>query len=354
MIRVAWRQFRGQAAVGAIGIVLVAIVTALTGPHLAHLYDTTVATCGEHGDCSMARTTFLANDNTLCTWLGILVVVMPGIIGLFWGAPLVARELEAGTYRLVWTQSITRARWLTVKFAMICLASVMLAGILSLLVTWWASPLDRAKGALYSTFDQRDIVPIGYAAFALALGVTVGLLVRRTVPAMAATLAVFVATLLTVARWVRPHLITPTTEVLGLNPQTTGFGSANGGPFTLIPNPPNLPNTWIYSAQFVDKAGHALSAPYVASACRALVVGAQAGRGGPAVAGHASRVVTPPGAQAQLQACFSKIGATFHQVVVYQPSSRYWTFQWSELGIYLGAALVLLGTCTWWIRHRLT
>ncbi len=354
MIRLAWRQFRVQAAVGAIGIVLVAIVAALTGPHLAHLYDTTVATCGEHGDCSMARTTFLANDNTLSTWLGILVVVMPGIIGLFWGSPLVARELETGTHRLVWTQSITRARWLAAKFAMICVAGMILVGILSLLVTWWASPLDRAKGALYSTFDQRDVVPIGYAAFALALGVTIGLLVRRTVPAMAATLAVFVATLLAVARWVRPHLITPMTEVLGLSPQTTGFGSANGGPFTLVPNVPNLPNAWIYSTQFVDKAGHPLPASYVATACRALITGARASGGGPAAVGHVARVPTPPGQQAQLQACFAKIGATFHQLVTYQPAGRYWTFQWYELGIYLGAALVLVSTSTWWIRHSLT
>jgi hypothetical protein len=171
---------------------------------------------------------------------------------------------------------------------------------------------------------------------------------------MAATLVVLVATLLAVAHWVRPHLITPMTEVLGLNPDTTGFGSANGGPFTLIPNLPNLPNTWINSAQLVDKAGHVLSASHVASACPALVAGAQAAGGGPAPVGHVSEAPTPAGAQAQLQACFAKVGATFHQVVTYQPSSRYWTFQWYELGIYIGAALVLVGICTWWIRHRLT
>lgn len=354
MIRLAWRQFRVQAGVGAAALVIVAIVIALTGPHLVHLYDTTIATCGAHVECSSVTTAFLANDSTLHTWLGILVVVVPGIIGLFWGAPLVARELEAGTHRLVWTQSVTRTRWLAVKFAVICLGSIILAGVLSLLITWWASPLDRAKGSVYSTFDQRGIVPIGYAAFALALGVTAGLLIRRAVPAMAATLVVFVATLLAVAHWVRPRLIAPMTEVLGLNQRTTGFGSANGGPFTLIPNLPNLPNTWIYSAQFVDKAGHALSPSYVATACRTLIASAQAGGGGPAAAGHVSKAPTPAGAQAQLQACFAKVGATFHQVVAYQPSSRYWTFQWYELSIYFGATLVLVGICTWWIRHRLT
>jgi hypothetical protein len=353
MIRLAWRQFRAQAAVGAAGLVVIAVVSALTGPHLAHLYHTTVGTCGAERDCFTAATAFLGNDSTLHTWLGIVVVVIPGIIGLFWGAPLVARELETGTHRLVWTQSITRTRWLTVRFAVPCVGGMVLAGVLSLLVTWWASPLDRAKGAVYSTFDQRDIVPIGYAAFALALGVTAGLLIRRAIPAMAVTLVAFVATLLAVAHWLRPHLIPPMTKGLELNQQTTSFGSANGGPFTLVPNPPDLSNTWVYSAQIVDKTGHPLSPSYVASVCRALVASAQATGGGPAAGGHVSRVPTPAGAQAQLQACFAKVGATFHQVVTYQPSSRYWTFQWYELGIYLGAALVLIGICTWWIRHRL-
>jgi ABC-type transport system involved in multi-copper enzyme maturation permease subunit len=354
MIRLAWRQFRGQVAVGAFGLVAIAIVTALTGPHLAHLYDTNVANCSAHGDCSTATTAFLTDDSTLRTWLGILVVVVPGIIGLFWGAPLVARELEAGTHRLVWTQSVSRTRWLSVKFSVTCLAAMVTTGVLSLLVTWWASPLDRAKGSLYSTFAQRDIVPLGYTAFALALGVTAGLLIRRTIPAMAATLVAFVALLLAVGHWIRPRLITPTTEVLGINPQTTGFGSANGGPFTLVPNLPNLPNGWIYSAQFVDRAGHTLAPAYVASACRTLIASAQAGGGGPAADGHSSRVPTPAGAQAQLQACFSRVGATFHDVVAYQPAGHYWTFQWYELGIYLVAALVLVGFSAWWVRRRLT
>ena len=44
-----------------------------------------------------------------------LAYVVPAVIGIFWGAPMIAREIEAGTYRLVWTQSITRTRWLVSK-----------------------------------------------------------------------------------------------------------------------------------------------------------------------------------------------------------------------------------------------
>ena len=65
-----------------------------------------------------------------------LVVLVPGIIGIFWGAPLVARELEAGTYRLAWTQSITRTRWLATKLGVVGLLSMVAAGLLSLMATW--------------------------------------------------------------------------------------------------------------------------------------------------------------------------------------------------------------------------
>jgi hypothetical protein len=353
MIRCTWRQLRGQAAFGTVGLVVVAVVAAITGPHLVHLYDTTVRSCGAHEDCSTATTMFLGNDSTLRTWLNILVVVAPGIIGIFWGAPLVARELEAGTYRFIWTQSVTRARWLEIKMAVVGLVGVIAAGGLSLLVTWWASPLDAARASVFSTFDQRDIAPMGYAAFALALGVAAGLLIRRTVPAMAATLVGFVASLLVAAHWVRPHLMAPLARVFALNPTTTGFGSANGAPFTLLPNSPSIPNSWIYSTQIVDKAGHLLLPTYVESACPKLVAGAQATAGRAPASGHVSRVPTPAGAQAELQACFAKVGARFHEVVTYQPGSRYWAFQWYELVIFLSAALVLVGVCTWWVRHRL-
>ena len=155
MIRLSWRQLRGQAAFCTAGLVVVAIVAGITGPHLVHLYDTSVRTCAAHGDCSTATRAFLENDNTLRTWLDILVLAVPGLIGIFWGAPLIARELEVGTHRLIWTQSITRTRWLVVKIGVTGLASMIIAGCLSLIVTWWASPLDGAA-AQPKTWRKSD------------------------------------------------------------------------------------------------------------------------------------------------------------------------------------------------------
>jgi len=70
-----------------------------------------------------------------------------------------------------------------------------LAGFLGLMLTWWASPIDTVNMNRFApgVFDQRGMVAIGYAAFAFALGVTAGVLIRRTLPAMATTLVAFVA-----------------------------------------------------------------------------------------------------------------------------------------------------------------
>jgi hypothetical protein len=134
------------------------------------------------------------------------VVALPAVLGVFWGAPLVAREVEAGTHRLAWTQSVSRTRWLAAKLGLGTLAAMLAAAALAAIVTWWCAPIDAALDAgrrfegIRSVsrmeppmFIARGVAPIGYAAFAFVLGATAGLLLRRTVPAMAVTLVAFVA-----------------------------------------------------------------------------------------------------------------------------------------------------------------
>ena len=356
MIRFTWMQARAQTMVAIGALAVLVIVLVITGPHLVHLYDVSVATCAERGDCPAVTTAFLRTDSTLRTWLGVLVIVMPGVIGIFWGAPLVARELEAGTFRLAWSQSVTRARWLAVKLAVIGLASIAVAGLLSLMVTWWASPLDRASMNPFGTFDQRDIVPIGYAAFAFTLGVAAGVFSRRTVPAMAATLVAFVAARLVVIHWIRPHLITPAHQDLAIGSASiAGYGSTGlfgGGSSSLQLAPPNLPGAWIYSTQLADRAGDAITAQFLQRACPALVAGRSAGGAPGGIAPGGSHSQAPVAAQNALADCAAKVAARFHEVVTYQPASRYWAFQSYELAIFLGAALMLAGVCFWRVRRR--
>jgi hypothetical protein len=354
MIRFVWLQSRTQTVVAIAGVAIVAIVSAFTGPHLVHLFDTNVATCGTHGNCQSADNGLLENDHLLQGTLNSVVLLVPALIGIFWGAPLVARELENGTFRLAWTQSVTRTRWLAAKLGVVGLLSMAVAGLFSLIVTWWSSPFDRVNMNRFTNavFGERGLTPIGYAALACALGVAAGVVIRRTLPAMATTLVAFIAARLAVAFWIRPHIIAPKIQNLALTLATTGYGSSNGGPANLLPNPPSFPNAWIYSTQIVDKSGRALTPTFVTDACPRLGVIA----GGPPPSGGSGRAVlgpAPAGVQSALQSCIAKVGATFHEVVAYQPASRYWAFQWYELAVCLGAAIVLAGFSIWWIRRRL-
>jgi hypothetical protein len=357
MIRATWMQFRAQAVVATAGLVVAAVILVITGPHLVHLYDANVSSCAAHHDCSTATLSFLQNDHALQVALNVLAVVLPGIIGILWGAPLVARELETGTYRLAWTQSVTRTRWLAVKLGFVGLASMVIAGLFSLMVTWWFSPIDRVRLTVFTTFDQRNIVVIGYAAFAFALGTTAGIFVRRTVPAIVTTLVAFVTIRILDFLYVQPQLITPIRHSFSLVLGTTifGYGGSNGAA-SLFPGTPNLPNAWIVSTDIVDKRGHPLSAGVVNELCPRL----KTALGGPASAppqihgGHVSAIgPAPAGANQVLQACVSKVGATYHELVSYQPPGHYWPLQWSELALYLGGALVLGGICLWRLRRHL-
>lgn len=318
----AWLQHRTRIVVAAAGLAALAVVAAAAGAHLR------------------------GNDQ-LRLWLGVLVVAVPATVGVFWGAPLLAREFETGTFRLAWTQSVTRTRWTAVQLGVLGLAGTALAGLLSLLITWWAGPLDRAAANRFGTFDARDVVPIGHAAFAFALGVAAGALIRRVVPAMAATLAVFVAARLTIAHWVRPDLLAPVHLRQPLDPASTGYGGSAFSASTLLPDPPHIPNAWITSVRVVDAADHPLTARVLSATCPGLGTGG--GSDGPRRPGHRQ---VPQSVANRMQECVARIGTTYHEAVTYQPAQGYWTLQWYELAIFLGASLALGTFCIWWIRHR--
>ena len=323
-----WRQLRAQAWVAMAALAALAVTLAVTGPHLATLYRTT-----RRGD--FLNLTQAGSYHVLSLIGAFVVLAVPGLIGLFWGAPLVSRELEAGTLRLAWNQSITRTRWLAIKLGIIGLAAMAAAGLFSLMVTWWSSPIDHANESLLgpAVFGERGIVPIGYAAFAFALGVTAGLLIRRTVPAMATTVAAFVAARVAVTLWVRPHLLAPV-RVLSvitqgnLNTYTQHANGPLGGPITVAVGV-NSPGAWIVSEQTINGGGHVVASIPQVAAC----------------AGN--RGATPP--------CFTRLAQLgYRQLVAYQPASRFWAFQWDETAIFLALALLLAGFCFWWIRRHVS
>ena len=293
-------------------------------------------------------------DATIRLWLSVLAVVVPGLLGMFWGAPLVAGELESGSFRLAWTQDISRVRWLGWRLAVTGLAAMAAAGLSSWLVTWWSGPLDRAGLDQFGSFDSRDIVPVGYAAFAFALGVLLGALLRRTVPAMAATLVVFTAARLAFRLLARPALLPRVSLVLPLNPSATGYGSSGFLPLapspSLQPAAPDLPNAWVTSIAIVNAKGDALTSGELASTCPDIGHGGGGGIVNP-LANGSSHVPASPGVANTMHDCVTRIAAAYHEVVTYQPASRYWPLQSEELGVFLAAALLLAAACAWRVRR---
>jgi ABC-2 family transporter protein len=340
MMWLTWRQFRSQSLTAAALLVAVAILLGATGPHLAGLYAASgVADC--HGDgCTNAAAAFLSqltNDGLYHVGypLGLAVIfAAPALLGIFWGAPLIAREFETGTYRLAWSQSVTRTRWLTVKLALTGLTAMAVTEALALMHAWWADPISKAialgggtsvfSGTRFSwmTFPTNGITPLGYAAFAFALGTAAGVLIRRIVPAMAVTLAIFFAVQFAMPLWVRPYL-TPAQHTI------VSVASLD----SLRPDKlPGQPGAWLLSSETINAAGQPVTAT-------------------PAVC-LSSESLNKDASEAPYLDCLASHG--FRETITYQPASRYWPFQWIETGIFLALALALAWFCFWRLGLRRT
>jgi ABC-type transport system involved in multi-copper enzyme maturation permease subunit len=206
MTWLAVRQFRAQALVVSGLLALLALYVILTGPHISHVFAAYVRNCRPVNTCNPVNSIRYGKLTKFLPEFDDLVTLTPALIGMFFGAPLVTREIESGSIRLVFTQSITRARWLGTKLIVVGLASAIAAGLVSLMISWWARSWDHYNDLPFGTFDTRDVVPIAYSLFAFALGVLIGLLVRHTIPAMVTTLILYGCANAAFGQWVRPHL----------------------------------------------------------------------------------------------------------------------------------------------------
>lgn len=348
MIWLTWRQARTQFLVIFGVAIAVAVAYAATGGHIANISDS---------DPKQFLTRFNAGGLERNLYLlGLVLYVVPAVIGAFWGAPLIAREVENNTHRLVWGQSISRRRWLAVKLGLTALGAALASGLISLAVTWWASPIDKAVAAGHGTgvfntarlnplvFGARGVVPIAYTLFALALGVVVGLLVRRSVPAMAVTLAGVVVLQILMPNLVREHLVKPTAVTTAITQDNLQGMLISGPP----PEDDGVPEAvdsiridatkagdWELSNQTITPSGKvAGTLPGWVEAC-----------GGPP---GDDRIV------AKRMKCFDRLASEgYRQKVTYQPASAFWALQWREAGLLVAGALLLSGLAFWRIRRDL-
>jgi hypothetical protein len=318
MIWLAWRQHRKQALATLIGFALLAALMIPIGLSMRHTFaDLGLSDCVRQvaasdvapataERCDGAFRQF-SNRYSSLNLVAVLLVVLPMLVGLFWGAPLVAREVEQGTHRFVWTQGVSRRRWALVKFGLVVAVTVTAAICYGLGMSWWVEPLTQAsrEGRLgFIVFDLQGITPIGYTLFAVALGVFAGTVWHRVLPAMGVTLVGFIGVRATVALLARPHY----------QPALTRTSPVAGDSML----PPNH-GDWVLSSG-VRNADGKMVAPDAQVRC-------PPGMRGPGGDACGAELGIKPGA---------------YNWQLYQPADRYWLFQGIETGIFVALAALLL------------
>jgi hypothetical protein len=223
---VAWRLTRTSAVTAAALVVVATVYLVVTGLHLRAAFDSAgLGECLASGSTSNPCLDAAFALHELARGLGGgqpivgLLALVPGMLGAFVGAPLVAREIESGTLRLAWTQSVTRRRWLIVRVAVALGLVVSVQAGLSVALGFWRGPLDALQGRLETNaYDVQGVVPVGYAVLTCCVAVVAGVLARRTLVALGIALAGFVVVRLLVATVVRPRLL-PTVAVTSDDPR---------------------------------------------------------------------------------------------------------------------------------------
>ena len=295
MIWVSWRQHRSQAIVG-LGLLCALVVYGLLlGLQMRNSFSQNhLATCLAHSlgaSCPNSVATFNNSFGSLVN-IGFWSVLqlLPGLIGAVVGATVLGRELEMGTWRLAWSQTVPRTRWLAIQLAVVAGGLIALGVAMTLVITWYRAPMDRLTGHfVQNAYDYEGLVFTAYILFAFGLAVLFGQLLRRTIPAMLSALVPWVAVRLIVEFLLRPHFMAPLQLTHPILVHCSG-GPCGGNGIVDVP-----PST-----------GHIGNLPVTGSG----------------------------------------------SVTLYQPASRFWEFQSIEAGIFVALTLLALGVAMWLLHRR--
>ena len=311
MAWVTWRQHRAALAGVAVFLGAFAVYLWLSGLQIHHAYATAC-----HPASSLACTiNFTGRYGPTAIVVSVFLQAVPALIGAFAGAPVLARELETGTFRFAWTQGFGRWRWTLAKLVLLAVAVAAAAAAFSVLYSWFSQPFFAAGYAIPFSTRVFDLGEVAFAAWTLAafsIGALAGMLIRRVVPAIAATLAAYAGLAFPTALYLRQHYMTP-----------------------LLTSNPNLPGSAWRVSQWYTKGGKFAF---------------------PAQGSQLVRTVSqfcPPrigGAGVSPAQCLSRHGYT--QWTSYQPGSRFWAFQWIEGGWLLALSVLLIAATVWLVRRR--
>ena len=327
MTWLAWRQFRPQALTGAGLTVALAAWVVWLGLRI-HAFEDRVLNCSAT-TCDAVRRDFIETFARSVDITGAIALAVPAVIGIFWGAPLIARELENEAFtagldpRASAGPAGSPSSWPSSPSP-----PPSVGALLAVLLSWAAEPFDALVGSRFGamTFGARGIVLLGYAVFAFILGMTTGLLLRRTLPAMAVTLVVLVTVPLAMPLLVRQHLIAPVERSIGLEQAVSegeidSLGMSEDGPDVPVEiGGYNLPGVWMLSGRTALE--HADGTVVTAAELHGCQTGTMAG---------------------DLTCLDEEAGGGVHFDVTYHPADRYWPFQGIETGILLALGAALAG-----------
>jgi hypothetical protein len=319
-----WRQYRAQGAIAAALLAAAAAVILADGLAIASRWHSILVRCSGNSTCLQQQPALV---NGVVSDLPYISLIVPAVLGMLWGAPLVAHELESRTSDFAWTQSVTRTRWLTVKAGWLLLAAAACGGAITALTTWWYGPDNARFASAFEPghFDTQGIVPVGYAVFGMALGIAAGTVARRTLPAIAVVLGGFIALRLVISDFLRQHYMAAVTTYYNVT-----------GAFT----PPG--QAWVLVQGGVSRTGRVVPTgwgdlyPALSATCRKLLPGTPGSKSG--------NSLNP------VLSCMQAHG--WRGFATYQPAGRYWPFQGIETGIYLLLAAALVAGTFAIIRRR--
>jgi hypothetical protein len=320
MAWVTWRQHRLALAGAAVVLGALAVYLWLTGLQLHNAYAAAIAChAGLSAACSERAGVFNSDYVQDSVVAIILMQAAPALVGAFIGAPVLAREMETGAFRYAWTQGIGRWRWTLGKLVPLAIALAAATGALSVLFSWYYQPLF-AEGFMSPLapiiFGLRGVAFAAWTLAAFAIGALAGMLIRRTVAAIAATLAVYGGLALAAGMFLRQHYMTP-----------------------LVSSDLNMPRAAWIMRQWATKGGKfAFNIPQKSGIQAGLL--------------QQYCPSAPPSAPPSeaLGRCLSSRGYT--QWTSYQPVGRFWPFQWIEGGWLLALSVLLIAATVWLVRRR--
>jgi ABC-type transport system involved in multi-copper enzyme maturation permease subunit len=320
-----WRQHRIQFLLGAALLVAFAVLIVITGVQVADQFHAAQAACAAGQGCRHLGGLFMGSH--VVGFLIISTLGAPALVGLFWGAPLIAAEAEAGTTQFAWMQSVTRRRWLAVKVGWMLLAAAIWGGVISALVTWWSGPNNAEQLNAFDPgrFDIMGLVPVAYSVFAMALGIAAGALLRRVLPAMVAMLAGFIAVRAVVALVLRQHYMSAVTVYSKV---TSGFTPP--GSFWQIASGIIGPNGQAIDQNTNGNVVAGIPVNYLPASCNAA----------------------PARGASALPASCTQALSHFRYFLTYQPANRYWAFQGIEAGVFVALAAALIAGTAFLLLRR--